>query len=306
MKILCLQNMEKIAISILSLWALTFCLCACDLANLYDVNLGEAVVTPDDSVIPQKGGIITIPADWVIATKFQFPPYNQPVKYRAFIGNELFCGQIANYLPDKEIIIPIPGNDTHEALDIKVQVALGDGYTLAAFYDKDQDYESISFGEWQDKFIGRQAALPKDSPKEYGQIDNASLVLSVGGRQFNIITYDSWAVKCLKRRVAEYPFEYTGLICTDYRIGFETSDLKMCIPAVSKDFRNDGYTSGRIYFDNCWEGGIVLFKNDVSLASNTLLGDISPDDIKRWQRIFKDASLDPDYLNETIKLNLAY
>lgn len=297
--------MEKIAISILSLWALTFCLCACDPANYYDVNLGEVVVTPEDNVIPQKGGIITIPADWVIATKFQFPVYHQPVKYRAFIGSELLCGQTAAYLPKNEIIIPIPKNDTYEALDIKVQIAFGDGY-IPAEPCGIQDNESISFGEWQDKFIGRQAALPKDSPKEYGQIDNAGLVLSVGGQQFNIITYDSWAVKCLKRRVAECPFEYSGHICTDSRIEFVTDDLISCIPAVSQDFRNGGYTSGRIYFDNYLKGEIVLFKNDVSLASNTLLGDISPDDIERWQGIFKDASLDPDYFNETIKLNLAY
>lgn len=293
--------MERIAVSIMSFLALTFCFCACE--NYYDVYLGEAVVEPEGNMIPQKGGTITIPADWVIATKFQFPAYYQAVKYRAYVGNELFCGQTACYLPERKITIPVPENDTYETLDIKVQVALGEDYFGAGFCE-DMDFESISFREWQDKYSGKQAALPKESPKKYEQIDNAALVLTVGEQQFNIITYDSWAVKFLRRRVAEGPFEYTGLNCTDSKIGFQAFDLKSCVPAITREFRNDGHASGRIYYDNYWDGEIALYRDECSFASKTLIGNIASDDMERWQRLFEGANLSADRFNDCVKLSL--
>lgn len=297
--------MEKIAISTLALLALTFCFCACDPANYFDMNLGEAFMAPVDNVIPQEGGIITIPADWATATKFQFPQYFQAVKYRAYIGDELYSGMTVTYLRDRKIVIPVPGNDTHETLDVKVQVAFSDDRIWAGFYE-DEEFESISFGEWQDKYSGIQAALPKGSPKKYDQIDNADLVLTVAGQQFNIITYDSWAAKCLKRRVAEYPFEYTGLNCSDSRIGLDASSYKNYIPSISREFRNDMQASGRIYYDCYWEGEIALYRDKFSFFTSTLIGDIAPDDVVRWQNLFKDANESPDFFKEMVKLSLAY
>ena len=167
-------------------------------------------------------------------------------------------------------------------------------------YASGPDHETIRFMS-----VSRISRTTDSGSSPISFLSKNSLVLTVGEQQFNIITYDSWAVKFLRRRVAEGPFEYTGLNCTDSKIGFQACDLKSCVPAITREFRNDGHASGRIYYDNYWDGEIALYRDECSFASKTLIGNIASDDMERWQRLFEGANLSADRFNDCVKLSLA-
>lgn len=164
-------------------------------AYFIDHSVNE-VTASSDKLLPQEGGVITIPIEVSeIHTKFEPIYVEKGSRYKVTIDGKLYTTDSHNekHAGLKEVKVPIPANDTYKQVEIKVFVSFYKHYV-----------DSSSWTKWEERFSIMQEALPSGSTQKYSDVDANDVYISVDrGLPFKVEMADGWPSVCFRRFIAD-------------------------------------------------------------------------------------------------------